>query len=162
MSFGFAVDTAECSCAKRRANCPRVHDVPAPRKTDPLMYCCDWEGSRPDNRSMRRGRKDLLGGPRNRAEAATSASLGLCPARSPHCYQDEPGPQSTRARSYTRSPMPNFTTQDSCSGCTRTDRGSRRTIHRLPYRSWRADRQFHQGYASACRSAMSSLRSRRQ
>ncbi len=30
---------------------PRVHDVPAPRKMDPLTYWCDCEGRRPDNRS---------------------------------------------------------------------------------------------------------------
>jgi hypothetical protein len=65
---------------------PRVHDVPAPRNMNPLTYCCDCEGRRPDNRSMRPGREDLLRGSRNRAEAATSASLGLCPGRSPHCY----------------------------------------------------------------------------
>jgi hypothetical protein len=36
MSFGFALDTAECSCAKPRTDCPRVHEVAAPRKMVPL------------------------------------------------------------------------------------------------------------------------------
>jgi hypothetical protein len=99
---------------------------------------------------------------------ATSESLSLCPGRSPHCYQDEHGPRSTRARSNARSPVSNFTTRDSCSGCTRMDRDScpgcnrRRTIHRLPYRSWRADKQFRRGYASAYRSATSNPRSRQR
>jgi hypothetical protein len=29
MSFGFAVDTAECSCAKRRTDCSRLLDPAA-------------------------------------------------------------------------------------------------------------------------------------
>jgi hypothetical protein len=44
---------------------PRVHDVPAPRKMNPLTYSCDCDGRRPDNRSMRPGREDLLRVSRN-------------------------------------------------------------------------------------------------
>ena len=33
MSFGFAVDTAECSCAKRRTDCSRLLDQAAIGKT---------------------------------------------------------------------------------------------------------------------------------
>jgi hypothetical protein len=137
---------------RERSRRSRRPGPPKPAPKMPAMHktrdACDPEPEYRDSRNRQR--------PRRLRRSASAGKISALPLRRSRGLEVPTLDQTPR------SAMPNFTTRDSCSGCTRTDRGSRRTIHRLPYHSWRADKRFHQDCASACRSAMSSLRSRRQ